>query len=84
MTFLPFPSLTTEASTFAPSTVGVPTLTVSPTTKSTLSNVTLAPTSASSYSTLITSPSLTLYCLPRVGILADITGPPIIKSRQLW
>ena len=70
MTFLPLPFFTTEASTLAPSTTGVPTVILSPSmTARTLSKVTFSPASLASFSMNRVSPSVTLYCLPPVSMI---------------
>ncbi|SCU55434.1 Uncharacterised protein [Staphylococcus aureus] len=51
--FLPRPCLLTVAVTVAPSTVGAPTLTESPPTNNTLSNVKVSPSFTSNFSTKI-------------------------------
>src|SRR6266568_1500829 len=72
ITFLCLPWETTSPSTAAPATTGRPTLaSPSPPTSST-SNVSFPPTSASTFSTLRRSPSVTRYCLPPVLITAYI------------
>ena len=53
--FLPRPCLFTVAVTVAPSTVGAPTLTESPPTNNTLSNVNESPSLTSNFSTKISS-----------------------------
>src|SRR6185436_3112718 len=70
-TLSPLPWLCTVATTLPPLRNGEPILTLSPCpTSSTLSNSTLAPASAVSFSTRKTEPSLTRYCLPPVEITA--------------
>src|SRR5512138_3975617 len=70
-TLSPLPWLCTVATTLPPFRNGEPILTLSPCpTSSTLSNSTLAPASAVSFSTRKTEPSLTRYCLPPVEITA--------------
>ena len=69
---LSLPSSTTLAVTVAPATVGSPTLASPLLTKRTWSNVTVSPALTPSFSTLITSPSETVYCLPPVAIIAYI------------
>ena len=66
------PSSTTLAVTVAPATVGSPTLASPLLTKRTWSNVTVSPALTPSFSTLIISPSETVYCLPPVAIIAYI------------
>src|SRR5699024_10417051 len=70
-TFFAFPCSITEAVTLALAT-SAPTFSPSLLTASTLSNVTVSPASAPSFSTLMISPSATLYCLPPVAIIAYI------------
>src|SRR5690606_21463493 len=61
----------TSAVTLAPSTVGVPTLTSLEPSNRTGSS-TVAPASASSFSSRSTSPSATRYCLPPDSTIANI------------
>ena len=61
-----------EAVTVAPATVGLPTTASLSFTRRTLSNVTVSPSATPNFSTLIMSPSDTLYCFPPVAIIAYI------------
>src|SRR6187401_611029 len=91
-TLSPLPWLCTVATTLPPLRNGEPILTLSPCpTSSTLSNSTLAPASAVSFSTRNTEPSLTRYCLPPVEITAymstrapDVAEDPAAKGRAVY
>src|SRR3989304_7645034 len=77
MTLRPLPCSTTSATTSASATVGLPTVTLSPSeTRRTSRSSTRLPGAASSVATSSTLPACTRYCLPPLRITASITDLP--------
>src|SRR6476469_4979900 len=75
----PLVCATTSAVTLTLASASASCVTVSPSTRRIGDRATSAPAAASSFSTSITSPSATLYCLPPVLTMAYI-GEPLLPT----